>query len=69
MPSGCAQYIRDICRRLDKEHRLCPNNSHEFGEWGEWIFRRWRKSHKPYEVRFRVCKKCKKREMQINERL
>jgi hypothetical protein len=67
MPSGCAQYIRDIFRRLDKEHKLCPNG-HDFGEWGEWHFRRWRKTRKPYRIRYRVCHRCRKREMQLDER-
>lgn len=70
MPSGCAEYVRKILRRLDKEHKLCPNG-HDFGDWGEWHFRRWRRSRngerKPYEIRFKVCRRCGKRESEINE--
>jgi hypothetical protein len=67
MPSGCAQYIRDIFRRLDKEHKLCPDGKHDYGDWGEWHFRRWRKSRKPYEIRFKRCRRCRKTLSEINE--
>lgn len=60
MPSGCSQ---SICRIIEKENKLCPNG-HDFGEWH---IRRWRKSRKLYQIRFRVCKRCKKREMQTDE--
>lgn len=66
MPSGCSQSVRDIYRRIEKENKLCPNG-HDFGEWGEWHIRRWRKSKKFYQVRFRVCKRCGKREMELDE--
>lgn len=67
MPSGCSQYVRDICRRIDKENELCPKG-HDFGEWGEWHRRKWRRSYNTYWVRFRVCKRCKHKESQISEK-
>lgn len=61
---GVGVSLQRSLKRVDKEQQLCPNDSHIFGHWGKWHKRYYRYSHNSHEIRFRVCKKCKRRELQ-----
>jgi hypothetical protein len=54
---------KKIFWRIEKENELCPNDTHEFGKWGEW-HGRWQKAghHGKQYVQTirRRCKKCGK---------
>jgi len=60
-----SQNTRNIMRRLEKEHELCPNDSHQYGKWGDWSGH-WQKAdrygfHKTYVQKVRrKCKRCGK---------
>lgn len=57
-----------IFGRIEKEQRLCPKNTHDFGKWGEW-YGHWQKAgyrgeRKEYVQKIRRrCKKCGKVEI------